>query len=249
MGAQPTDVISAVFGDDAAWSTRLATASPGTAQGLATFLQGSFGSTVLSVREKALLAAGLSASRCEVMLTAHFARAAVSAGATYGELAELFAACILSRGVQPYRVADAVLRELFPKETAGLAGSAPPAFRESGAEILAEFQQYYGSVPPQARRLAQVNEQALAGYYQMRTEVLRDNLLPRRLKELLYIAINAADLYAVGIRIHARGALAAGATPEEVVAAALLAVPLAGIVAWLEAHPVLEEILGDDWSK
>ena len=72
----------------------------------------------------------------------------------------------------------------------------------------------------------------------------KTGVLPPKVKELIYIAINAATthLYAPGIRRHIRNALERGATKEEIV-------EVMGLVSALGSHsftvglPVLEEEL------
>ena len=70
---------------------------------------------------------------------------------------------------------------------------------------------------------------------------LADGALPVAQKELIVVALLAAQGYEAGVRSHADRALAAGATAEELREALALLIPFAGIgrylraAAWIEA--------------
>lgn len=70
---------------------------------------------------------------------------------------------------------------------------------------------------------------------------LADGALPAAQKELIAVALLAAQGYAAGVRSHAGRALAAGATPDQLREALSLLIPFEGIgrylraAAWIEA--------------
>jgi alkylhydroperoxidase/carboxymuconolactone decarboxylase family protein YurZ len=72
----------------------------------------------------------------------------------------------------------------------------------------------------------------------------RKGVLPPKVKELIYIAIDASTthLYTPGIRLHMRNALGYGATKEEIMEVLELTSVL-GIHACTEAVPILAEEL------
>ncbi|MFC1983093.1 carboxymuconolactone decarboxylase family protein [Chloroflexota bacterium] len=49
--------------------------------------------------------------------------------------------------------------------------------------------------------------------------VLKDGALPRKIKEIICICVDAIQLYEPGVRIHTRNALKLGATEEEIIEA------------------------------
>jgi alkylhydroperoxidase/carboxymuconolactone decarboxylase family protein YurZ len=65
-------------------------------------------------------------------------------------------------------------------------------------------------------------------------------VLPSKIKELIYIAINAVHMYAPGLRQHIRNALKYGATVEEILEV-LEIVSVIGIHSFLMGIPILAE--------
>jgi alkylhydroperoxidase/carboxymuconolactone decarboxylase family protein YurZ len=84
----------------------------------------------------------------------------------------------------------------------------------------------------------------LEAYLQLRNVPFGKGPLPRKFKELILIAINAATthLYAPGVRRHIRNALQLGATREEILETIQLTTVL-GIHACNLAVPILQEEL------
>lgn len=84
----------------------------------------------------------------------------------------------------------------------------------------------------------------MEAYVQLRNVPFRNGPLPRKYKELILIAINAATthLYAPGVRRHIRNALQQGASRAEILEAIQLTT-LLGIHACNLAVPILEEEL------
>ena len=56
----------------------------------------------------------------------------------------------------------------------------------------------------------------LEPWFQLRSKVIADGALPRRVKELILPGLNLIRQYPSGIETHMRGALDAGATKKEV---------------------------------
>lgn len=85
----------------------------------------------------------------------------------------------------------------------------------------------------------------MEAYLQLRNVPFRNGPLPRKYKELILIAINAATthLYAPGVRRHIQNALQHGASRAEVLETIQLTTVL-GIHACNLAIPILEEELG-----
>jgi len=73
--------------------------------------------------------------------------------------------------------------------------------------------------------------------------------LPRKIRSLVTVAINAATTRPDELRVHVRGALANGCTPEEIREVLLHVAIYCGIPASLEAHRVTMEVLKDQPAK
>ena len=67
--------------------------------------------------------------------------------------------------------------------------------------------------------------------------------LPRKMRSLVTVAINAAITRPDELRVHVRGALANGCTPEEIREVLLHVAIYCGVPASLEAHRVTMDVL------
>lgn len=72
--------------------------------------------------------------------------------------------------------------------------------------------------------------------------------LSPKIKELIIIAVDAAQFYERGLRSHIRSALELGATKDEIVEALLASSLAAGIHALSVAMPIFDEVL-EAWMK
>ncbi|MBF6570115.1 MAG: carboxymuconolactone decarboxylase family protein [Candidatus Binataceae bacterium] len=90
----------------------------------------------------------------------------------------------------------------------------------------------------------------LEAYLRLRNVPFRKGPLPKKVKELILVAINAATthLYAPGVRRHIRNALQHGATREEILEAIELTTVL-GIHSSNVAVPILIEELAEQGRK
>lgn len=101
------------------------------------------------------------------------------------------------------------------------------------ADVLEAFAAIYGEVPTWVTALASASPKALLGYYKLRAAALADGALPRKYKELILVAINAARRYEPSMLMHTRGAIQAGATVPEIVEILLPCILSRGIPAWI----------------
>lgn len=87
-------------------------------------------------------------------------------------------------------------------------------------EVIARVERERGVVRNWPRRLAQHDPEHMERLHELTAHVLlRTPHLPRKVKELMLVALDAHDFYESGVRLHARGALDAGATREELLEA------------------------------
>lgn len=104
------------------------------------------------------------------------------------------------------------------------------------------------SYTPQVMRsreiLAQEDPEYLELFHRMHMHVVYGrSSLPVKMKEIIISAVNAANGYERGLRVHLRGALDAGATKDEIVEGLLTASLPAGIHVLSVSLPILEEVL------
>ena len=207
-----------------------------------------FADGALSRRDKHLMSAAVHATKRDPAAVAEHLRAAREAGATDGQLLEIFLPTLLSHGPRAWTVGVGVAldaRLLAAPAVAPPAGdaAAPPA--DDAEAVLAYYRGDLGATPEWAAQLSRVAPAYLAGYTRMRRDVLRDGHLPRKVKELTIVAAHAAHRFAPGARFHADGARRCGATPQEIAETFLLAALAAGIPAWFEALPHLTPAVTD----
>ncbi len=92
------------------------------------------------------------------------------------------------------------------------------------AKLLLKFKNAYGQVPDWAETISELMPELLEPWLQIRSKVIADGALPRKVKELILLGINLVRRYPSGIETHLRGALDAGATQEEVMEAIATAI-------------------------
>jgi alkylhydroperoxidase/carboxymuconolactone decarboxylase family protein YurZ len=118
-----------------------------------------------------------------------------------------------------------------------------PRRRPSKYPVI-EAQRASGDWNPLWSTLEQWDPAFMEAYLQLRNVPFNQGPLPKKYKELILIAINAATthLYAPGVRRHIRNALTHGASREEILETIQLTTVL-GIHACNLAVPILEEEL------
>jgi alkylhydroperoxidase/carboxymuconolactone decarboxylase family protein YurZ len=94
-------------------------------------------------------------------------------------------------------------------------------------EILERIEKERGFVRLWPKLLAERDPGFMECLHNVTTHVLhRRNSLPRKMKELILVCLNAFNFYEFGFRVHLRSALQAGATEDEI----LEALEVVGIV-------------------
>ncbi len=106
-------------------------------------------------------------------------------------------------------------------------------------EAVANFEAYFGTIPPPLAQLLRLVPRAADAYYLMRRGSIDANPLSPKHGELLLLAILAAG-YSPMAATHVRGARRAGASDEEIAEAVLCAIPAAGVAAWMAVGALLE---------
>jgi len=213
------------------WPAELAERHPAFAEGFARVGDVISTDGHVPARYKLLFAAAIAAVKRDSELVAHYAAAAAAAGVTADEYDGACVGILISRGVTPHQL----MAELRPDNYPGRPGpGAGPA--EASVEATYEyFRSYFGFVPDYVEVLGERAPKAAEGYFLMRDAALSGTRLDKQVMELLLCAVNAAEYQARFVMIHARGALAAGATEEALVESCLVALPFAGVASWLPA--------------
>jgi pyruvate dehydrogenase E2 component (dihydrolipoamide acetyltransferase) len=122
----------------------------------------------------------------------------------------------------------------------------PDAALDDPASIRKYFEDVWGgSLPPWLQLTGDASPEQLAAYYQLRTDAMGEGALAKKHKEIIIMLMSCAEHYDFGIDVHARNALAAGASKEEVVDAVRASVIAGGIVAWVAAFGLVDAALRD----
>ena len=116
--------------------------------------------------------------------------------------------------------------------------------RKKSATPFTDAQRASGDWNPLWTTFSEWDPEFLEAYLRLRNVPFRKGPLPKKIKELILIAINAATthLYAPGVRRHIQNALQHGATREEIMEAIELTTVL-GIHSSNLAVPILVEEL------
>ena len=98
--------------------------------------------------------------------------------------------------------------------------------------------------------LAEHDPEYLKLFHELHMHVVYEKkALPPKMKELIICAVNAATFYWQGLWIHIRGALDAGATPEEIIEALEAASLAGGVHALSQSLPILDQIMKERGLK
>jgi len=113
-----------------------------------------------------------------------------------------------------------------------------------GKSILERMQKERDFVPRSREVLAEWDSTCLEYYHDLFMHVRnsREGLSPKMM-EILFIAIDAAQLYERGVGPHMRSALKAGASPHEVLDALLAASICSGIHALSMSMPIFADVI------
>jgi len=116
------------------------------------------------------------------------------------------------------------------------------------AELLRRVTQERGAPSPRMQQLLEWDTDFFEAYMNFSGHPWRKGVLPPKVKELIYIAVDASvtHLYEPGVKLHMRKALEQGATPEEILEVLEL-VSVLGIHSCTIGVPALAEVC-DAWQ-
>ncbi|MGF6952827.1 alkylhydroperoxidase/carboxymuconolactone decarboxylase family protein YurZ [Neobacillus sp. B4I6] len=198
----------------------------------------------LSKKEKELILVGINAARRYERSMIYHTKGAIDSGASIEEVADVLATCIISRGIPAWFTGVKAIEYAVSYVGKEEFNAAPPGDEESFFASLADYNSYYekevgGELPNWVKVLNQFNPSVLERYTDLRRTVLKDNVVSRKLKELVLVGINVAEMYPRGIELHVQGAKKYGATEAEIADVSLVALLTAGIPAWFEGSDYL----------
>jgi len=91
-------------------------------------------------------------------------------------------------------------------------------------KMLQKYQKIYGYIPDWAETVSQIMPELLGPWIEIRSKVIAEGALSRKVKELILLGINLVRRYPSGIETYMRGALDSGASKEEIMEAILTAI-------------------------
>jgi alkylhydroperoxidase/carboxymuconolactone decarboxylase family protein YurZ len=203
------------------------------------FSAATLGDGVLPRKLKELAAAFAYADKGRDEEARRHGEAALQAGITRPETIEAMIVALLSRGFGVMWQGLWIAERAPEGEFAELAGGR----ERSTDEIVEYFGAAFNGVPPWLDLLAQYSPETLDVYYRIRNEIMRDGALPRRFKELMLVIVNTSERWEIGIETHVKGALAAGASHEEVLEAVRAGLTVGGMVGWIPASQLFHRIV------
>jgi alkylhydroperoxidase/carboxymuconolactone decarboxylase family protein YurZ len=203
---------------------------------------------VLSRKDKELILVGINAARRYERSMLYHTKGAVDAGATVEEIVDILSPCILSRGIPAWlEGSKAVKYAIDYLYSIGKVEKAP-SINETVAsgtfssmeDVLNYFQQEgAGNIPEWVKLLEAYSPEVVKNYGTLRSGILRNSTVSRKLKELVLVGINVSERYKEGVRIHVASAKKEGATDQEIAEVSLVGVLTAGIPAWFEGSDFL----------
>jgi alkylhydroperoxidase/carboxymuconolactone decarboxylase family protein YurZ len=131
---------------------------------------------------------------------------------------------------------QALLEQTYPE--ARDEAPPPPELTVAPGEAIANFTDYFGTVPVPLALMLKLVPKGADAYYLMRKGSINSNPLSPKYGELLLIVILAAE-YSPMTATHVPAARKAGASDEEIAEAIICAIPAGGIAAWMGAAPFL----------
>ncbi|WP_085522739.1 carboxymuconolactone decarboxylase family protein [Tuberibacillus sp. Marseille-P3662] len=198
----------------------------------------------ISTKDKELLLVGMNAARRYEKGMMDHTKRAIQLGATIPELVEILTPCILSRGIPAWF--EGIKAIQYAKETGNNLSSEPTEYDrvldfQDVNEALAYFKDEAGGVKADWVDIMEKDaSEVLRHYGNLRTSILKDGVVPRKMKELVLVGINVAERYEKGIALHVKSAKKLGATDQEIAEVTLTGVLTAGIPAWFEGSEYLE---------
>jgi len=237
-------IIEEMFGEVPAWAGKMNESEPKALEHLLKFQQEVMAEGHISKKEKELILVGVNAARRYENSMLYHAKGAIDAGATLREFVEILTPCILSRGIPAWFEGLKAIQyaEKYSKKSSAESTEKDVDFEfQNVDESLAYFKEEAGGV--KAEWVKVMEEEAadvLLHYGNLRASILKDGIMPRKLKEFVLVAINVAERYEKGIELHVNSARKLGATDEEIAEVTLLGFLASGLPEWFEGSEFIQ---------
>ncbi|WP_078429642.1 carboxymuconolactone decarboxylase family protein [Alkalihalobacterium alkalinitrilicum] len=201
---------------------------------------------ILSKKEKSLILVGVNAARRYEQGLLYHTKEALDLGASIEEIVDILTPCILSRGIPSWL--EGIKAIVYAREYLGLEKISRTSSETKNVKQRIEDLQgaiaYFegeanGSLPKWVATMLEFAPQVAQYYGSLRSEILRDHVISRKLKELVLVCINLVERYGEGARIHIETAKKLGATNEEIAEVAFVAMLAGGLPVWLLASDFL----------
>lgn len=235
-----------IFGEVPTWDVDITNYQP-TIEYLTTFQHEVITAGEISNKDKELMLVGVNAARRYEKGMLYHTKNALDAGASLQELIEILTPCILSRGIPAWF--EGVKAIQFAKKYNGNTSSEkapeenmPEADFQDVDDARCYFTEEAGGVTSDwVKIMEEVAPEVLLHYANLRASTLKDGIVPRKLKEFVLVAINVAERYETGIKLHAKSARELGATDKELAEVMLLGFLASGLPAWFEGSEFIQE--------
>lgn len=196
---------------------------------------------VLSAKDKLLILLGIYSSRgCVIFAEDFLSNQIKHFNIKTEEIREILEPVVLSRGLIP--LIDGIRLFDASSNKDSLRMKERVESLKNTEEILDYFRNRFKEIPAWIVTMNQSFPAMLQHYHSMRNNALDGGRLPRKIKELILVAVNAAGLYPEGMKIHMNGALQSGASKEEILETLLVSILGGGIVSWIDGISVMKEI-------
>jgi alkylhydroperoxidase/carboxymuconolactone decarboxylase family protein YurZ len=187
-------------------------------------------------KDKELILVGINAARRYETSMLYHTQGALDAGASVLEIADAVLCTVISRGLPAWLEGQKAVRFALEHQAATTAATPSVAPQQTLLQDTAACDAYYtrtfGQLPAWAALMRDTSEDVYISYTNLRNASLAETHIRPALKELILAGINAAERYPEGVRIHASGALAKGATKAQLAECFTTALLTAGIPAW-----------------
>ena len=197
----------------------------------------------VSKKTKELVLVGINAARRYERSMIYHTKGALDSGATIEELVEILTPCILSRGIPAWL--EGIKAIQYAHDYTAKQNGKPTAveghraFQCVGEAIVYFKRESGGQTPEWVQLMEKEAAHVLQHYGSLRASILKDGIVPRKVKEFVLIGINVSERYKEGVQIHITSAKNLGATDQEIAEITLTALLTAGIPAWFEGSDFL----------
>lgn len=121
---------------------------------------------------------------------------------------------------------------------------------KEGKKVLEKIRKERGFVQLSRKIWADYDPRSLAIYHEMFMHIMgKEKKISRKMKEMIIIAVDAGNLYEIGLEVHFRSALKMGITAEEIFEVLETASVVGGVHVLALSLPILDRVLKERKNK